>query len=109
MKYKAPENAGPSVSVGGATFNIVDGIVELPDEGNYAGALEPFGYTALPPEPADPADVVQEPAGEQEGDAQQSDASDGEAAPVDGEANEAAPADAAGEAADAPKAKVKKG
>lgn len=47
-KWKAPENAGPNVSVGGQTFNIVDGVVELPDEGNYASALIPFGYKSIP-------------------------------------------------------------
>lgn len=47
-KWKAPENAGPNVSVGGQTFNIVDGVVELPDEGNYASALIPFGYESIP-------------------------------------------------------------
>ena len=47
-KWKAPDNAGPSVSVGGATYNIVDGVVELPDDGNYLTALIPFGYEPIP-------------------------------------------------------------
>jgi hypothetical protein len=46
-KWKAPENAGPSVSVGGQTFNIVDGVVELPD-GEFGSALIPFGFEPIP-------------------------------------------------------------
>jgi hypothetical protein len=47
-KWKAPEDAGPSVSIGGQTFNIVKGVVELPNEGEYASALIPFGYEPIP-------------------------------------------------------------
>jgi hypothetical protein len=47
-RWKAPANAGPSVSVGGATFNVVDSVVELPDEGDYTTALVPFGYEPIP-------------------------------------------------------------
>lgn len=51
MKFKCPSGLS-AVSIGGETFNVVDGIIETPDEGNYAGFLAPHGVTPLIEEPA---------------------------------------------------------
>jgi hypothetical protein len=68
-KWKAPEDAGPGVSVGGAFFPVVDGFVETPNEGDYTFALLPFGYEPVgdavepvpTPAPAADAAPVSEP------------------------------------------------
>lgn len=71
-KWKAPEDAGPGVSVGGQFFPILDGFVITPS-GDYASALEPFGYVQVddsdegaPPVIEEPAPVPEAPAPEPE-------------------------------------------
>lgn len=44
MKFKGPENV-TSISVGGECFNVGDdGLIETPDNGNYASLLAPHGF-----------------------------------------------------------------
>lgn len=46
MKFKAPEGA-TSVNCGGEEFSVVDGILTVPDHGDYATILAPHGYVAF--------------------------------------------------------------
>lgn len=44
MKFKGPEGA-TSISVGGECFNVGDdGLIETPDNGEYASLLAPHGF-----------------------------------------------------------------
>lgn len=44
MKFKGPEGT-TSISVGGECFNVGDdGMIETPDNGNYASLLAPHGF-----------------------------------------------------------------
>lgn len=44
MKFKGPENV-TSISVGGECFNVGDdGLIETPDNGEYASLLAPHGF-----------------------------------------------------------------
>lgn len=44
MKFKGPEGT-TSISVGGECFNVGDdGLIETPDNGNYASLLAPHGF-----------------------------------------------------------------
>lgn len=48
MKFKGPEGTN-SISVGGECFNVGDdGLVETPDNGNYASLLAPHGFVQQP-------------------------------------------------------------
>lgn len=52
MKFKGPENT-TSISVGGECFNVgEDGLIETPDNGNYASLLAPHGFEQVAAEPA---------------------------------------------------------
>lgn len=44
MKFKGPKET-TSISVGGECFNVGDdGLIETPDNGNYASLLAPHGF-----------------------------------------------------------------
>jgi len=60
-KWKAPADAGPGVSVGGQFFPVIDGHVITPS-GDYAGALEPFGYEQVDDSAEGPPPVIEAPA-----------------------------------------------
>lgn len=59
MKFKGPENV-TSISVGGECFNVgEDGLIETPDNGEYASLLAPHGFE--PHLATAPAAVVEVP------------------------------------------------
>lgn len=45
--YKAPENCG-GCSVGGAQFTVENGMIAVPDEGDYDNLLAPHGFVPCP-------------------------------------------------------------
>lgn len=48
MKFKGVAGT-TGISVGGQFFQAdADGVVEVPDDGNYAQALAPFGFVPVP-------------------------------------------------------------
>lgn len=51
MKFKG-EAGTTGISVGGQFFSAdADGVVEVPDDGNYAQALAPFGFVPVTDDP----------------------------------------------------------
>lgn len=82
-KWKAPENFGAGCSIGGRWFDVVDGVLNIEDDGgDYGTPLGSLGFTQLPDdEQAAPAAPVD---GEGAGDAgvatEEAKAADGEAA-----------------------------
>ena len=62
MKFKG-EAGTTGISVGGQFFQAdADGVVEVPDDGNYAQALAPFGFVPAPKAtPAAEPDALPEP------------------------------------------------
>ena len=56
MKFQGPKDTG-GASVGGQFFPADEnGIIEVPDSGEYASALAPHGFYAIPPDAAPAAD-----------------------------------------------------
>lgn len=54
MKFKAPEGC-TGISVGGEFFTVNEkGLIEVPDDGNYAAMLAPHGFEHVQPA-AEPA------------------------------------------------------
>lgn len=48
MKYKAPEGCA-GISVGGEQFNVDEnGLIEVPDGGDYGQLLAPHGFVIAP-------------------------------------------------------------
>ena len=98
-KWKAPADAGPGVSIGGEWFAIdADGFVTTPSDGDYFGALAPFGFEQVPDdavaEPQAPAAPAEAP--------EPAPSTDPAPAPIDApDAPAEAPADAPVEAPEA--------
>lgn len=46
MKFKAPADTG-SCNIGGQHYEVVDGILEVPDNGDYIGLLSSHGFTFI--------------------------------------------------------------
>lgn len=59
MKFQAPKDVTGGIDIGGEFFKIDNsGVLEVPDNGDYARLLPP-GFQAIPPEKADPVDHVE--------------------------------------------------
>lgn len=57
-KFKAPENAGTGCSIGGRWFEVIDGVLSIPDDdgGDYGAALGSLGYVGLPHDHSAPSE-----------------------------------------------------
>jgi len=56
-KFKAPESAGTGCSIGGRWFEVIDGVLSIPDdEGDYGAALGSLGYVGLPHDHSAPSE-----------------------------------------------------
>ena len=56
MKFQGPKDTG-GASIGGQFFPADEnGVIEVPDDGEYASALAPHGFYVMPPEAAPAAE-----------------------------------------------------